>query len=145
MTRIRGNRQVALICAITLWAACGSDLPTAPSELTAGIVVYEHPNYRGHWAHFTNDVSDLKDVDGPCYTSVGYDLYDGSDIESRWNDCISSVRIAPGWRATLFGDANYRGGQLQVTSDIPDLKLVRGSCGSGLNDCISSIRVSRAQ
>jgi hypothetical protein len=141
MTRVRASRQVALIAGMTLWTACGSDIPTGPSELAEGIVVFVDTDYRGRWAHFTKDVADLKDVDGPCLISN----YSTDDYDETWNDCISSVRIAPGWRATLFGDTNYRGGQFEVTSDVPNLKTVSGSCGSGFNDCVSSIRVSRAQ
>src|SRR5689334_8833198 len=32
-------------------------LPTAPSELLTGIVVYEHANFLGASAHITNDIS----------------------------------------------------------------------------------------
>ena len=127
------------------FGTCESDkpLPTAPSELTDGIVVYEDANYRGPSAHIANDVADLKDFKGPCYMSD--DFNPRLPGEFNWNDCISSVRVSPGWRATLFGDANYRGGQLEATTDIPNLKSVPGSCGSGMDDCVTSIRVSRVQ
>jgi hypothetical protein len=85
--------------------------------------------------------ADLKDFKGPCFTP-GDSPGTG---ESNWNDCVSSVRTAPGWKATLFGDDDYRGSQLEVTADVPDLKFVPGRCGSGMDDCVTSIRVSRVQ
>ena len=116
-------------------------LPTAPSDLTTGIVVYEDANYFGQSAHITSDVRDLSDVRGPCQhyesdTSGGRYYYD-------WNDCISSVRVAPGWRATLFRDDNYRDDELTLTADQPNLQLVtEHDCPhDGLNDCVTSIRV----
>lgn len=116
-------------------------LPTAPSELTAGIVVYEDANYLGRSAHITEDISDLRDVRGPCehYESEpgggGRYIYD-------WNDCISSVRVAPGWRATLYRDDGYRDDSLEITADVPNLQLVAHDCPhDGLNDCVTSIRV----
>ena len=41
-------------------------LPTAPSELTAGIVIYQHANFLGESAHITADISNLEEVRGPC-------------------------------------------------------------------------------
>jgi len=57
-----------------------------------------------------------------------------------WNDCVSSIRIAPGWRAIVFRDDDFSGQRLEVTANVPNLQLVAGSCGhDGLNDCITSI------
>ncbi|MFN7977781.1 MAG: peptidase inhibitor family I36 protein [Vicinamibacterales bacterium] len=116
-------------------------LPTAPSDLVDGIVVYEHANYQGASAHITDDIRDLRDVKGPCEhyesdTSGGRYYYD-------WNDCISSVKVAPGWRATLYRDDNYRDDELTITTDQPNLQLVtQHDCPhDGLNDCVTSIRV----
>lgn len=60
-----------------------------------------------------------------------------------WNDCVSSVRVAPGWRATLYRDPNYHDAALEITADVPNLQLVREhDCShGGLNDCVSSVRV----
>jgi Peptidase inhibitor family I36 len=122
-------------------AGCESKkLPTGPSELASGIVVYEHANYLGQSAHITADIRDLRDVTGPCaHDSSGPSyvrIYD-------WNDCISSVQVAPGWRATLYRDDNYRDDSLDITADVPNLQLVnQHDCPSkGLNDCVTSIRV----
>ena len=105
-------------------------------------MIYEDANYRGKSALIMHDIADLKDFNGPCFTA-DYTRYGGG--ESNWNDCVSSVRVAPGWKATLFGDDQYHGGQLEVTADVPDLKFVPGRCGSGMDDCVTSIRVSRVQ
>jgi len=115
------------------------DLPMAPSDFSTGIIVYEHANYLGNSAHIIADIPDLRDFRGPC-------LHDSDDGTVRdWNDCISSVRVAPGWRATLYRDPNYRDDSLDVTEDVPNLQLVRQhDCPKeGLNDCVSSVRVRR--
>jgi hypothetical protein len=123
------------IPAIALLSGCEMTLPGAPSELTTGIVVYEHANYLGRSAHITSDINDLRKIDrGPCET----------EDASTWDNCISSVRVAPATRATLFRDSNFKGESVEVTSDIPNLQLEKGSCAhDGLNDCVTSIRVTR--
>lgn len=128
-------KALAAVAMLTVLSGCEMTLPGAPSDLATGIVVYEHANYQGQSAHITKDINDLKGIDrGPCETE------DGSD----WNDCISSVRVAPGVLATLYRDTNFRGESLEVSLDIPNLQLVKGSCShDGLNDCITSIRIGR--
>ena len=111
----------------------------APSDFSAGIIVYEHANYLGNSAYITSDIPDLRDFRGPCF-------HDNGDSTDRdWNDCISSVRVAPGWRATLYRGANYRDDSFDITEDVPNLQLVRQhDCPKeGLNDCVSSVRVRR--
>jgi len=116
--------------------ACADDLPTSPSDLTAGIIIYEHANYLGESALILEDISDLSGVKGPCNVPAG-----GS--EGNWNDCISSVRVAPGWNATLYRDPSYGDDRLTITADVPNLQLVDHDCRTGgLNDCVSSIRVA---
>jgi hypothetical protein len=108
----------------------------APTALTAGIILYEHANFLGNSAHLTGELPDLRDFRGPCIH--------GDDASSRdWNDCVSSVRVAPGWRATLYRDPHYDDDALEITEDVPNLQLVRGHhCDEGgLNDCVSSVRV----
>jgi hypothetical protein len=123
------------VAILAMLSGCEMTLPGAPSDLTAGIVVYEHANYLGESAHITKDIKDLKDIDrGPCETD------DGSD----WNDCISSVRVAPGVTVTLYRDPNFRGESIEVSADVANLQLVMGSCPhDGLNDCVTSIRMER--
>jgi hypothetical protein len=110
--------------------------PLAPTPLDQGIVVYLHAGFAGTSQAIGVDVRDLSDVEGPCAESD-----DVSDL--TWNDCISSVRVLPGWGATFFGDRDFRGATLEVTEDVPDLAAIRGSCSGSYNDCISSIRVFR--
>jgi hypothetical protein len=131
--RMKRLRLYCLIVVLAALSGCGMTLPGAPSDLTTGVVIYEHANYLGQSAHITKDIRDLKDVDrGPCKTEDG----------SNWNDCISSVRIAPETRATLYRDPNFRGESFEISVDIPNLQLEKGSCPhDGLNDCITSIRI----
>lgn len=136
----------AAITALLALAAGGAGcengrLPTAPSALASGIVVYEHANFLGQSAHITSDVRDLADVRGPCqhYDS---DVNGGGRYYYDWNDCISSVKVAPGWRATLFRDDNFRDDSIEIAADVPNLQLERHDCPhDGLNDCVTSIRV----
>jgi len=127
--------------------SCGTraSLPTAPSDLVTGIVVYEHANYQGESAHIEQDIPDLKSYKGACKHEDSNTNADGTTTSSTyydWNDCISSIRVAPGWGATIHRDDDYKGQSLQVVSDVSNLQLVPGSCShDGLNDCITSIRV----
>lgn len=108
----------------------------APTPFTAGIILYEHANFLGNSAHLTADLPDLRDFRGPCL--------EGDDASSRdWNDCVSSVRVAPGWRATLYRASNYHDDALEIREDVANLQLVRQhDCNhGGLNDCVSSVRV----
>jgi hypothetical protein len=127
---------------LVLSVGCQGKLPTAPSELTTGIVVYEHADFRGASAHVTEDISDLREFKGPCVEASS----DGgvSSTTNVWNDCISSVRVAPGWTATLYRDTGYRDDSITITEDVSNLQLANHDCPSrGLNDCVSSIRVRR--
>ena len=56
------------------------------------------------------------------------------------------VRIAPGWRAVLYRDDGFKGEQLEITADVPNLTQAVGRCSKGgFNDCVTSIRVFRPQ
>ncbi len=118
-------------------ATCGAKkLPAGPDTIQAGLVVYEHANYEGRSALITQSLSDLEEFSGPC------DHSDGSSYGSSpdWNDCISSIRIAPGWRATVYTGPDFKGNSLTVIADQPNLQLATGDCDhDGMNDCISSI------
>jgi hypothetical protein len=132
---MRKRALCGAVVTLAVLSGCEMTLPGAPSGLTAGIVVYEHANYLGQSAHITTDIKDLREIDrGPCETE------DGSD----WNDCISSVRVAPGTVANLYRDPNFKGESVEVGFDIPNLQLEKGTCShEGLNDCITSIRIDR--
>jgi hypothetical protein len=136
-------RRLAAAIALSLAPGCQKSLPTEPSELTTGIIVYEHANFLGESAHITSDTDDLSDFKGPC-EHTDTDSNGVSSTSRDWNDYISSVRVAPGWRATLYRGAGYRDDSLDITADVPNLQLVAHDCEhDGLNDCVSSIRVSR--
>jgi hypothetical protein len=122
---------------------CRKSLPTPPTELSAGIVIYEHANYLGRSAHVTSDIRDLKSFQGPCERTETNSNGTNRHIQ-EWDDCMSSVRIAPGWRATIYEHDDFTGERLEVVADVPNLQLVNGSCShDGLNDCITSIRLFR--
>jgi hypothetical protein len=133
------TRKAAVFFLTTLLPACGArSLPTAPSELTTGIVIYEHADFTGESALITEDVKNLEDFKGPCIKGS-----DDSEEES-WTDCISSIRVAPGWRATLYRDDGFQSDSLLVTMDTANLARVAGRCPKGgFNDCVSSIRLRR--
>jgi hypothetical protein len=135
-------RNAAGLLATLLLASCEqASLPAAPSEVTSGLTLYEHANYLGTSALLTRSSGDLSDFSGPCeHTESGGST--GSTTTYDWQDCVSSVRIAPGWRATLYRDRDYKGQSVEVTADLPNLQLVPGSCDhDGLNDCVSSIKL----
>jgi hypothetical protein len=137
----RKPRVYRLILLIAVMAAgCGKSLPSAPSELLTGVTLYEHANFLGRSAHLTSDVRDLKDFDGPCeHTSSDAN---GTSTVYNWNDCASSIRVAPGWRVEAYRDDNFRGQSISASADVPNLQLVTGTCDhDGLNDCITSVRV----
>ena len=129
----------ASVLLLMLLAGCDDQsLPPGPDEVTAGLTIYENANYLGESALVTRSISNLADFDGPCE----HDDSNGSTFHD-WNDCVSSIRIAPGWRARAFRDTDYRGDSLEITGDVPNLQLVAGDCShDGLNDCISSIRMT---
>jgi hypothetical protein len=58
------------------------------------------------------------------------------------NDSISSIRVPNGLVATLFWDDNFRGFNLTISSDVPDLSKLDGLFGN-FNDKISSIKIRR--
>ena len=141
--RTRASRLgIAVVYAAALaCAGCPSpSLPAGPSDLATGVVIFEHANFSGRSAHVASDIRDLKDFQGPCEhdRSTGT----GTTTFFDWNDCISSVRVAPGWRVTIYRDDGFDGQSHESGTDLPNLQLVTGSCDhDGLNDCVSSIRV----
>ena len=130
-----------------LWmAACQKDLPPGPSEFETGITVYEHANFQGESAHITSDIANLEDYKGPrvTYTYGFLGSVPTATPHNSWDDCISSVRVAPGWSATLYRDPHYEDDQVTVTTDVPNFTAIPHDCPEdGLNDCVSSIRIRR--
>ena len=104
----RLSHPIALGALALLLPACESNEPLGPTPVDQGIVIFMHSGFRGSSQQIGADVTDLDRVEGPCG--------DTEDESSRtWNDCISSVRVLPGWRATLYGDRNFHGGTIQIT------------------------------
>lgn len=131
------SARVACAAALGFTLGCGSQ-PLGPTPVDQGIILYIHSDFRGTSQQVGVDVPNFGNVEGPCQI-------DENGGGGTWNDCISSIRVLPGWRARIYGDKNFRGAALDVTEDIPDLEMVRGDCSGSYNDCISSIRVSRIE
>jgi hypothetical protein len=131
------SHAVVLLLVQLLPSCGGKSLPPAPSDVASGLTVYEHANYLGSSALVTSSIADLEDFKGPC-------VHESSDnVTLDWNDCISAIRIAPGWHATIYRDTDYDGDSLEVTGDLPNLQVVAGDCDhDGMNDCISSIKLT---
>jgi hypothetical protein len=123
-------------CVALVVGACNGAIALGPTPADAGIIIYIHANYVGTSQQMAVDVADLGDVEGPCVKG------NDESATARWDDCISSVRVMPGWRATLYEDDHFKGRSVTITSDAPDLTQVPGPCSRGFNDCVSSIRVS---
>ena len=140
---LNGQRRRGLALALLIgMAGCEmASLPTAPSDLTSGVSIYEHANFSGDSALLTTSSTNLSEFKGPCeHTETDADGTASSSYD--WNDCVSSLRVAQGWRAVIYRDTNYRGQALEFTADAPNLQRVAGTCPhDGLNDCITSIKV----
>lgn len=129
---------LGLICVVAFAAtACSSMQSLGPTPADEGIIIYLHADFAGPSQALNVDVPDLANVQGSCSS--------GQEGETpSWSDCISSVKVMPGWRATLFRDANYKGASIVLTADTPNLQLLPGPCDkNSFNDCVSSIRVAR--
>jgi hypothetical protein len=132
--------RVACTAALALLVpACeGTDRqPLGPTALDEGIIIYIHAGFRGSSQAIAIDVSNLGDVEGPCVWG------DDESTTVTWDDCISSIRVMPGWGVTAYRDRGFSGQAFEFTSDSPDLSAVSGSCKGSFNDCISSLRVYR--
>lgn len=147
MRRFLARISVPMSLAAVL-VACESfslpSLPAAPSVLTEGVAIYEHANYEGASSLLTTDVANLWAFEGPCRRDSPAPGTEDVDVFD-WNDCISSIRVASGWRATMYVDSNFEGASYEVQSDIANLQQLAGRCAghSGADECISSIRVFR--
>ncbi len=134
-------KRAATLCAgvvsFMLFPGCGSDLVTlGPTASDQGIVIYIDANFAGSSQSVDVDVTDLANTKGPC--SRG-----GEGEKPTWRECVSSVRVFPGWTATLYRDEDFRGRSVTITADTPNLDAIPGPCDGTFNDCVSSIRVVR--
>ena len=130
------GRTLSAVVLAFLLPACRTPDPLGPTPIDEGIIVYMHAGFRGTSQQIGADVRDLTRVQGPCGDSE-------NEEDRTWNDCISSVRVLPGWAATLYGDKDFRGGSVALTGDTIDLAARAGSCSGNYDDCVSSIRVYR--
>ena len=143
---IRTGLLVIIIAAACLALGCDETFPPAgPLDDLAptGINIYGNADYAGVSAHVTTDVSDLSYYSGGCNERCSY-RQDGSSVcTSYWGDCISSIKVAPGWKATVYVKSDFGGDSEELTVDVPNLGQIAGPCKGNWNDCISSIRVRR--
>ena len=111
--------RFGVACLAFLTIACGSFDRSGPRRSTKASF-YIHADFVGSSQQVNSDVADLGNVEGPCVT--------GSDesATATWDDCISSMRVLPGWRATLYRDPNFRGASIEVAEDLHDFKQIRG-------------------
>jgi hypothetical protein len=131
------QRTLAVVIVSVMLAACGSDLtilgPTPPDQ---GIVIFVHADYAGSSQAVNVDVHDLTKTEGPCSS--------GAEGEApTWRKCVSSVRVLPGWSATLYGDEDFKGRSITLNADTPNLRDLPGPCDGSFNDCVRSIRITR--
>lgn len=89
------------------------------------ICVYDEKNYRGNYDCFAPD-------------------QDTSDLgrHGGWSDRISSIRVFGNAHGTAFLDIKYRGEQVAIDRDIPDLRQLRTRDGRNWDKQISSIEIS---
>jgi len=127
---------VVLIISLVL-AGCGSPLtilgPTPPDQ---GIVIFVHADYVGSSQALNVDVHDLTKTQGPCSSGA-------EGEEPTWTKCVSSVRVFPGWSATLYRDEDFKGASITLNADTPNLRNLSGPCDGSFNDCVRSIRLTR--
>jgi hypothetical protein len=120
-----------------LLAACESDMvvlgPTPPDE---GIVIFIHADFAGSSQAIAVDVRDLTRTEGPCSSGAEEEV-------PSWRECVSSVRVFPGWSATLYRDEDFKGRSVTLAADTPNLRTLPGPCDGSFNDCVRSIRVTR--
>ena len=128
---LRLTSSALLFSAFVLASGCGS--PTAPTS-QEGVTLYVDRNYGSTNLVIDSDRTNLSDIVGPC---------DSGSYVGNWDDCVSSVRVSPGWRAVGYRDRHYSGPTIEIAEDIADLRNVAGPCGHGFDDCLSSIRVFR--
>jgi len=124
---------VALVCA----SGCEGDIrPIGPTPAGEGIVIYMHADFSGPSQALNVDVVDLGKVEGSCSSGAEGEV-------PTWADCVSSVRVMPGWTAVLYHKAKFQGASVKLSSDAPNLRDLPGPCKDTFNDCAVSIRITR--
>src|SRR5204862_4635867 len=101
---LRMRYLVVLLILIMPSMGCQKTLPVSPSDWSSGVIIYEHANYLGESAFVDKDIANLDDYKGPCFTTSTNSSTSASDTHYFWKNCISSIRVAAGWKATLYVD-----------------------------------------
>ena len=134
---MRIARPLSLFVLSLLIAGCTEPLDVlGPTPAGDGVTLYIHADFIGASQAVDVDVADLDKVEGPC-------THAEEGERPTWSDCLSSVRVAPGWRVTLYRDKEFEGRSVTLTADTPNLRVLPGPCDGNFNDCVSSIRVSK--
>jgi hypothetical protein len=133
----RASRVCAGVVLSGLLTACESDMvvlgPTPPDQ---GIVIFIHSDFVGSSQAIDVDVRDLDRTEGPCSSGAEGEV-------PSWSECVSSVRVFPGWSAIIYEDEDFRGRSFTLSADMANLRAVPGPCDGSFNDCIRSIRVMK--
>ena len=91
----------------------------APTDDQIGVVLYDGDNFTG-----------LK----LPYTAGTHDIFSS---QVGLNDMVSSVKVKPGWRVTLYEHFKMGGKSLVLTADTPDLKA------KGFNNITSGVKIEK--
>jgi hypothetical protein len=130
-------RTLPLAVLALMLPACTEPLETlGPTPSDQGVTFYIHSGFAGTAQSVNADVADLGKVEGPC-------SHGEEGEKPTWSDCISSLRVVSGWKATLYEDKDFRGRSVTLTADAPNLDALAGPCDGSFNDCVSSLKVSR--
>ena len=130
-------RPSALLVLALLLPSCSDPLDIlGPTPAGEGITIYIHADFVGASQGINHDVPNLDKVEGPCT-----DRTEGE--EPTWSDCMSSVRVEPGWTVTLYEDKDFKGRSVMLTANAPNLRELPGPCDGSFNDCVSSLRVAK--
>ncbi len=96
-----------------------------PAEHRPRAILYQDVDFQGGFI--------VVDADRPVADLSVMQLSNGVGA----NDRVSSIRLEGGAEVRVFRDAYFRGGSLEVTRDIRDLRRI----GGRWNDAISSARL----
>ena len=131
-------RAAVFMATAFLVPACTEPLEVlGPAPVDQGIIIFIHSEFRGTSQVLAADVSNLGRVEGPCAKE------DEESVALTWDDCVSSIKVMPGWGVTLYRDRDFRGESRDLTGDAHSLAAISGSCDGSFNDCVSSLRVYR--
>src|SRR5262245_66413049 len=121
------RRPLALVIVSLTLTGCGSDLtvlgPTPPDQ---GIVIFVHADFAGSSQAMNVDVHDLTKTQGPCSSGA-------EGEEPTWKKCVSSVRVFPGWSATLYHGEDCKGRRLRRDGDQGNARNRPGQCDGTLH------------